>query len=191
MYVYVKKLALLELFLVLIFAAGSFAYSMWYEGVGVNAYVRIGEYRVRIGSGKAVSCCYRVEFECIQGDGESITFIVKDAFPGWCGWVGVVISNEGTLPVRIEDFTVAGEGDLSGYISVDEVYFYGPFKRDFKSVWGRVECEDLPFEGYVDPPVEFYPGEKIVVWAKIVIDSNAPYGSSGSITMDLSFSPSL
>lgn len=184
------KLLTLELVLLATIPLSSYAYSLWYESLLINVQVKMGELNLKIGSCKAVSCCRNVEFKCVKVDDE-VYLIIEKAYPGWEGWFGLVIVNEGSIPVMLRDVRISREGALSQYISISAMYFYGPYKRGFREVWGRVKCEDLPFKGYINPPVEVDLGEKVIVWAKIVIKDTAPYGASGSLSIKLEFTPSI
>jgi len=175
----------LILSVMLVLTLTAYAYSAWSQSLRLNVYVKTGEFNVEIGSCKAVSCFKHVEFEC--DDCNDGFIIVENAFPGWEGWIGLVIANEGTLPAELYDVIIEASGDIADHIRVRDIYFYGPFKTSFKEVWGHVTCDDLPFDGYVLPPIEMFPGEKVVVWIDIYLDEETPYDSLGTLDITLEF----
>jgi len=166
-----------------------YAYSMWYAILGVNVTIETGEFNVEIGSCKAVSCSPCCCTDCeVSDDGSTVYIMFENVPPGWVGWIGLVIANEGSVTAEIEDVTVSASGELTGHLHVVHVYFYGPYKTSFKEVWGKVECEDLPFPGWIEPPVILDPGYKVVSWIEIYLDEETPYGASGTLIVELNTS---
>ena len=163
-----KKLPLLMLLAVLLLAGAN---AMWFEELGMNVGVSMASLDLSITSYKLLcQYCDCDEGDCemvVNDDGKEASVITYNVPPGSALWVGLVISNDGTVPAVLTDVVV--EGEATG----TEVYVYGPFRSPGNSgVWGNVELSELPFSGDTGlPGNDCDPSFKYVVWIKIVVPS--------------------
>ena len=91
-------------------------------------------------------------------------------------WIGIVFENTGTIPVTFKYVAVTYVGTEPsswGYTT----YVYGPISTGVgvEDFWGNLDCEDLPIDGNVIPPVTIDPGEKLVFWINIVVDDEGDF----------------
>ncbi len=117
-------------------------------------------------------CC--IDIQCgiieVSENGERATVYVLNVKPGTEVWVGLVLSNDGDIPVKLTSIDVYDEN----MTRVGDVYVYGPFRAPGTSgVWGHVTTDDLPFPGNVSLPSPFCdPGLKLIAWIHMVTPDN-------------------
>ncbi len=148
------------------------ASAMWLEELKIDVEVSTGDFDLKITSYKLLCevCGCKGSVEIVD-DGEGIQVVVDNVAPGSGVWIGLVLSNDGTLPLALTDVRVDGGTPA-------EVYVYGPFRSPGNSgVWGRVRVRDLPLPGDTGlPSPTCEPGYKLVVWIRF----KAPNSESSS-----------
>lgn len=153
-------------------AAAFLASSTWDDVQEIGVDLTTGTWDPVIGSYKILGCC------CTDDHGEhEYNITVSDdtaelnlSHPGCMDghgkhhslWVGLVVENDGTVPVTLHGVTVSSDGNLS-YTA----YLYGPLESIGNSgYWGQVNCSELPLNNSVDHVV-VYRSDKAVVWIQI------------------------
>jgi len=140
-------------------------YAMWFDKLRANVKVTLGSFDLKITSQKFLCeyCDGDESYIDVSGDGKSVQVFVADAEPNSAIWVGLVLSNEGSLPLKLIQVSVLGCDD-------SEFYVYGPFQAPGTSgVWDRVRLSDLPFYGDVGlPSPGCDPSKKLIVWIKMM-----------------------
>ncbi len=161
-------------------------YAMWFDKLRANVKVTLGSFDLKITSQKFLCehCDCDESYVNVSSDGKSAQVFVADAKPNSSIWVGLVLSNEGTLPLKLVQVSISG-------CNYSEVYVYGPFQAPGTSgVWGRVRLSDLPFLGDVGlPSPACDPSKKLIVWIKML--SPALEGTKAKYTITLSSAISI
>ena len=95
----------------------------------------------------------------------TVRIFVSKLRKGHSIWVGLVISNNGTLPAKIENIMVKG----LQHEDKTTIYIYGPLHAPGTSgVWSNVCCKDLPFPGNTSLPSNaIYSNKKLIAWIHI------------------------
>lgn len=158
-------------------------YSIWINNLGadVNIYVS-GVAKPTIGSYKAFVNYYLNNFSCVDyrgfedyqvvvsSDNESVSIIYENRSSGVLNismWIGLVISNEGGVPVNIYSLRLV----INGYYGEHyfNQYFYGPYKTGIGyREWGRVDPCQLPYQNY-SLSIVIDSGWKTIVWINVFI----------------------
>ena len=176
MHGYLPLLALMLLVVVLY----SVAYAMWFEELGANVGIYVGTMDFKITSHKFLcgECDRDESYVGVSDDGESAQVVIVDAAPNSSAWVGLVLSNEGTLPIKLTHVHVDDGGSSN-------IYVYGPFQAPGTSgVWGRVKLGDLPFPDDVGlPSPTCDPSKKLIVWIEIICPDSEGVETSYTITL--------
>ena len=180
----VRQLYALFIVLTLTLLLTSQAYSLWYGKLRANFTVSVGELDVKIGSYKIISCC-QCSHECpetysssanLSPNGKRLTIIFENVYPEWKSYIGIVITNDGTLPAKLKSVNVNIIEDSEILNSFHyEVMYFGPYnKGDFaRTVWSNIKCcDDLESLSSTSPPITFYPSQKIIAWIELGIDEN-------------------
>ncbi|MCS7132030.1 MAG: signal peptidase I, partial [Hadesarchaea archaeon] len=169
------RLALPLSLLLIATAASGFAYSHWSETLFIEGtvttgkwYTHIGSYKIRVPRGIEVE-------DRLSPDNRTLGLTCDDVFESWYCWIGLVIPNDGSMPIGVLRPAVEfSPGEAADDIQV-EMYFYGPFSRgDFTDVYAHVKLPPLgpndiapPPPGDVPPPIALDPGQKAVIWIKV------------------------
>ncbi|RLF08805.1 MAG: hypothetical protein DRJ62_07915 [Thermoprotei archaeon] len=180
-------LAAVALSLVLSFMLMNTSVSMWLEDLDINASVSVGSADVRIKCYKVMSRCCCCCCFCIGNcsaqlvNGKVLNVVVGRIHDGSRVWIGLLLKNKGTLPAWVKGVEVnyyCGDVDIYNSLNVT-AYFYGPFKFPGSiSVWALINsfrdcCHNLPFPHHVNPPVRVEPGERVIVWIKLYVNSTS------------------
>ena len=187
-----NKIILSSMLLLAVVASWGVAYAMWFGELRVNTMINMGSGELDITSTKLLcsydheccdNCCNdssrdhghdhdhsHCSYECgvieVSDDGETAYIHVLDAMPGSDIWIGLVLSNDGSLPVSLANIRIY----VNGTEETGEYYVYGPYRAPGTSgVWGHVDIDDLPFPGYISlPSTPCNPSEKLIAWIHVV-----------------------
>jgi len=191
-----KSLAAISLILLL--AAMAQGYSLWYDSLKARAVVKTGSTGGSITSYKALGVPDPLDPLCrasegslsLELDNTRAIVVFENVSQGWISWVGLVVSNDGSLPVNI----------LAPNVTVGEnftynAFLYGPFQAPGTSgVWGGVDPCNMYNNtlSYGDPfpsvgsvaQVELDPSQKAVIWILVVYEGVASLANT-TITVEL------
>ena len=148
----------------------------WRDRLRIVGVVKTGKWTPEIGSYKIVTPTGYDEYSPITAtigeEGQCLKVICVNVSTGWHIWVGLLVANDGTVPVKILNPQVLIKPiDLSGNFTVN-IYLYGPYSRgDHIEVWGEVDMEDLPFSGSVET-VALNPSQKAVIWIEFIFNGD-------------------
>ncbi len=195
----------LSLFLVFILIT-LIGYSMWFEKLSVNVYVDTASSDTKIGSYKAQVCCIHSHCNCcccschgledyqmsLSSDGK--TLYLRDIDSSCCSchdglsnvtiWIGLIIENNGELPVRIDHFNITIHGNYS--METINTYLHGPYKTGIGyHEWGHVDGCDLPYPNYVSSII-LDQGEKLIAWIEVNL-----YNASGYLDINVTLDNTL
>jgi len=178
-------LAVVLLFVVL----SNVAYAMWSETLHVNMKMSMGEFDTRICCYKVLTCCRHCNVTSQLSDNSKALFVsFENLHPGWIEWVALIICNKGTLPAELIGTSVtiveASDGieDHFHY----EVHYYGPLRiHDLKNI----RCCRLPLPFNSSLPLQFDPGQKVLVLIELHID--ALYHGEGELNTVFAIRTSL
>lgn len=159
-------------------AVTGFAYSHWSETLYIEGTVRTGTWSTTttIGSYKILSPWNDGLITHHLSTGNRTLRIATDnVFQCWYAWVGLVIHNEGTLPVNVKAPTYEFSPDNVENCFEIQTYFYGPYSGgDFTVVYAHVKLPPLepndiapPPPGNVSPPITIDPCQHAVIWIKL------------------------
>ena len=141
------------------------AYAMWSDKLRANVRVSLGSLDLKVTSHKFLcECCdHDSSYINVSNDGRSVEVYINNAEPNSSVWIGLVLSNEGTLPLKLTHIDVSN-------CKYPEIYVYGPFRAPGTSgVWGRVRICDLPFSGDTGlPSLSCDLSMKLIVWIKML-----------------------
>ncbi|MCD6196727.1 MAG: hypothetical protein J7J82_08090 [Staphylothermus sp.] len=160
-------------------------YSMWFRNLEANINISTGNTDPVIGSYKVFisdecirshhsGCMYRG----IDEDDANISvskseFIISLNYRECTTeqnnvslWIGLVFSNEGTVPIRLVSPSVNIVGEYEN--AKDEDYYYGPYKTGigYLPVWGRIDPCDLPLPNSTNN-LNIDPDWKGIIWIRI------------------------
>ena len=167
-----------------------FGYSHWTDSVTkqIKMHVRCPEATI-----KSYKCVSEFDDDWIDKDPaedevppggfSTLTIRTDRAFPGWYVWIGLLIQNQGPLPVEVDvpEYKVTMNGEVS-YTTKE--YFYGPYTNDEwitykKTYWETITWKYLKEKGEPPgdsktPPIELEPSgpsnrNRMVMWIYIEI----------------------
>jgi hypothetical protein len=171
-----KRLAAIAL--ILLVATMAQAHSLWSDTLGTRAVVETGYTGGNITSYKAHGVPDPTDPLCrasegnvsLELGGSRAVVVFYNISQGWIAWIGLVVSNDGTLPTRILEPSVGLASNFT-----HEPYIYGPFQAPGTSgAWGGVDPCEIYNETLVygepfpsigsSPQVLIDPGQKAIVW---------------------------
>ncbi|RLG72713.1 MAG: hypothetical protein DRO23_10015 [Thermoprotei archaeon] len=160
-------LAVVLLFVVL----SNVAYAMWSETLHVNMKMSMGEFDTRICCYRVLTCCHHCNVTSQLSDNSKALFVsFENLHPGWTGWVALIICNKGTLPAELIGTSVTiveASDDIEDHFHY-EIHYYGPLKiHDLKNI----RCCHLPLPFNSSLPIQFDPGQKVLVLIELHIDA--------------------
>ncbi|RLI28623.1 hypothetical protein DRO58_01755 [Candidatus Bathyarchaeota archaeon] len=173
----IRKLVAIAVIPLILLTLTGMAYTHWADRVEIIGVVETGKWRPEIGSYKIVTPVGYDEENPVNGeiseDKQSLLVTCANVSEGWNIWVGLIIANEGTIPVEMgEPGIYIRPLDQSESFNV-EIYLYGPYDRGgHTEVWGGVKMEDLPFEGNVTGSIILNPSQKAVVWIEFTFEGD-------------------
>jgi hypothetical protein len=194
-----KGLTFIGVQLLLVVITLSAAQFLWSEQLSVNFSVNTGYSNISIGSYKVIvteccNCCccdengdhgnhegceyYEDDAEIIDNGSTLSTNFTLSNDTEMVVWMGLVISNEGTIPGNLTGVIVS----YSSNVTLDDfsvsTYYYGPYDGgDFTVVWANIctpQTCNLPAPGDVSTPITLFTGQKAVVWMQLNISSLDP-----------------
>ena len=179
-----RKLAAIAMILLITTLAQS--YALWSDSLKAGVIVKTGSTGSSITSHKALGvpdvsdplCRLSEGTVSIELDGTRAVVTFENISQGWIAWIGLVISNDGTLPVEILGPNVSLDANFTY-----QAFLYGSFKSPGTSgVWGSVDPCDMynntitygdPFPSIgASPLVELDPSDKAIVWILVSYTGN-------------------
>lgn len=162
-------------------------YAVWTDTITKTYMLTVGTIETEIGSYKTITNYNDDLITVIQPNRETLQIICQVG-PSWYLWVGLLIHNEGTLPVRIISFTISTNNtDMWNEYFTYEEYFYGPFKDgEFTEVWAPYPPNTPPPPGNIPlSTISLNHCQKMVAWQHLHISdaySNSVFGLEITIT---------
>lgn len=158
-------------------------YSIWLNTLESNVNINIARFgKLVIGSYKVFINFYSNNCNCLEYrgvednqitlsiDNRSISIMLQRSIGevyNLSMWIGLVISNEGGVPVNAYSFRVLINGFYGEYFT--NHYFYGPYKTGLGyREWGRVDPCQLPFINY-NQSIVIDSDWKTIAWINIVV----------------------
>ncbi|MEM4970556.1 MAG: hypothetical protein QXE01_04805 [Sulfolobales archaeon] len=140
------------------------AASMWSDRLEISARIKTAKSNVHITSYKILGLGQQRDGKClaiegyieIGGSGRNAIAIFTNITPGWYGWVGLVISNDGSFPRAVSKPSISVPINFTSY-----TFLYGPYRSPGKTpIWSSVDiCSMTDNLRSVGNP---FPGEKSV-----------------------------
>ena len=152
------------------------SYAYWRDKLEIVAVVKTGRWISKIHSYKIVPPPGYGEHSQVTAiigeDCQCLNVTCVNVSTGWHIWIGILVANDGTVPVKILNPQVLiTPRDLSENFTVN-TYLYGPYSRgDHIKIWDEVNMEDLPFNGSVET-VALNPSQKAVIWIKFTFNGD-------------------
>jgi len=177
---YSSKLTVLTLIPIIALTLTGIAYSYWQEELQIIAVVKTGFGKLTIGSekllvptGEGFEEKHPIEYY-ITGDGQALVAECGNVSSNWKIAVGLVLENDGTLPVHLKDVEVWFNSSTEDF-SVKK-YYYGPFPpgEKFKEYWSGLKIEEIPPIGDREPPIPLNPNDRTVIWTVIEYSGTEP-----------------
>jgi len=159
----------------LITATSGLAYSHWSESLYINTTVNtgtwncsvIGSYKVLVPTGYDDINAEPENY--LSADNRTLVITCDNVFNCWYTWVGLKITNVGTIPELVKTPIIEFDPDVGGSFEVEN-YFYGPYRYGYEvpeGLWGQAKVDNLPFEPYGTSPIVADPNEHVIVWIKL------------------------
>lgn len=189
------KLLVSILIPMLLIPLAGFGYAHWTDSVTKQIKMHMGCVKASIISYKCLSKFDEwididpPEDQVPEEGFNTLRISTDNAFPGWCVWIGLLIKNQGSLPVEIgiPEYKVTMNPPDSVSYTLNE-YFYGPYKGgEFNDagVWDGIGGGN--YEGILDPdegvngvddelpPIKLEPDgglneNKLVIWIYLEIE---------------------
>ena len=168
-----RLVAPLALILILTAAFG-LAYSHWSEILYISGTVTTGTWSTTIGSYKVLVPIGYDDINAepenyLSTDNRTLVITCDNVFNCWYTWVGLKITNVGTVPELVKTPMIEFNPYVGGSFEV-ETYFYGPYRYEHEvpeGLWGQAKVDNLPFEPYGTSPIVADPNEHVIVWIKL------------------------
>ncbi len=181
------------------------ATSMWYDSLGVNVTVHMGDPRWEIGSYRGFqkftynvcncshTACTGLDTLTLSDNAHYLDVKINTTVdwhsPHHCGcnhsitgkvksiWIGLVLENHGTIPLKLKYVRVTSIGQDTPSSWDMTTYAYGPEKHGIgnKPYWGHLSCFNLPVSGSKPLPYTLPPGYKTVVWINLALNGSGVY----------------
>jgi len=154
------------------------AASMWSDRLEISAKIKTAQSNIHITSYKAMGFGENRNGRClaIEGhvtlsmDGKKAITVFTNITLGWHGWIGLVISNDGSFPKDVSRPSIAIPINFTS-----RVFLYGPYRSPGNTpIWGSVDIcamtDNLrgtgnPFPGENSrSSVYLEPGYKAISW---------------------------
>ncbi|MDT7895897.1 MAG: hypothetical protein RQ855_06800 [Desulfurococcales archaeon] len=168
------------LLMIMLLAMIPAAAGLWSDMLEISVRVKTGAAVISITSYKAYGFKELRDGRCIASDasvnigdnGKTLQAIFTGVGRGWFGWIGIVISNDGSFPRSLPKLSVAIVPATNFSTSI---FLYGPFRSPGNSgVWDSVDIclmrqnmlsSGNPFPGNMDHySVYLEPGYKAISW---------------------------
>jgi hypothetical protein len=181
-----KPTALMLIPIIALTLAG-IAYSHWQERLQIIAVVKTGFRRLTIGSEKLLAPTgegfnenHPIEYY-ITGDKQALVAYCGNVTSGWKIAVGLVLENDGTLPIYLEEVRVEFNPPIKFSV---EKYYYGPFQpgEKFNQYWSGLKIEEIPPSGYSEPHMLLESNDRAVTWTVIEYAGTEPISVEITVT---------
>jgi len=152
------------------------SHAYWRDKLEIVAVVETGRWISKIHSYKIATPPGYSEHSPVTAtigeDGQCLKVTCVNVSRGWHIWVGLLVVNDGTIPVKILSPQVLIKPiDLNGNFTVN-IYLYGPYSsRDYVEAWDGIDAKNLSLEGSVKT-VTLKPSQKAVIWIKFTFNGD-------------------
>lgn len=165
-----EKIATLFLICLISLTITGYTYSHWTDTLTIFGTINMGNLKIAIDDEKLIPDNGYSK----TPDNKTIT-ISAAITTGWQIWVGLVIENNGTLPVTItHEATATNDIQYKGYFQ-NETHFYGPYTTIPPEAWDDLNgTNPPPPSGEKTPPIDVPKGDRLVVWQKIWVNGTLP-----------------
>ena len=156
----------------------------WRDRLRIVGIVKTGKWTPKIGSYKIVTLPDYDEHglitATIREKRQCLEVTCRNVSTGWYIWVGLLVVNDGTVPVKILSPQVSIEPiDLNENFTVN-TYLYGPYSSgDHIEAWDGIDTKNLSSYGSVKTitlnpvkAVTLKPSQKAVIWIKFTFNGD-------------------
>jgi hypothetical protein len=178
----ISKLTALMLIQIVALAMLGIAYSHWQETLTITGTIKTGYVNLVIGSekvlvprGEGYDENHPITYYKTP-DNHILIVTCENVTSGWRIAIGLLMHNEGTLPLIVKDVSLTFENaeGIMEYFTIT-TYYYGsyPTGTNFNQLgaWDGIKIEDAPVNGYVTPPMPLDPCEHAISWTLIQFDT--------------------
>ncbi len=154
------------------------AVSMWSDRLEISVRIKTAQSNVHITSYKILGLGQQKDGKCLTSEGyieigvsgRNAIIIFTNITPGWYGWVGLVISNDGSFPKLVSKPSTSIPINFTAH-----AFLYGSYRSLSKApVWGSVSICSMvdnlrsvgnPFPGESSASsIYLEPGYKTISW---------------------------
>ena len=145
--------------------------ALWNSMLKVQGVVKTGSYDPEITSTKLIITNH-CQCNCTHSHGEGtlekdpnnhlrIYIHINHAHHNTTIWLGLIISNKGTIPFKITHVDTNATNP--------ETYVYGPYQApETSQAWSHATATTLPYPGYTRPPSpSLQAPQKLILWIKL------------------------
>jgi hypothetical protein len=180
-----QKLTALILIPLIALAILGITYSHWQETLTITGTIKTGYVNLVIGSEKVLVPTGEGYDEnhpityYKTSDKHTLIVTCKNVTNGWRIAIGLLMHNEGTLPLNVEGVSLTLE-DAEGVMQYFNIttYYYGPYPTGTNfnrlGAWDGIKIGDIPVNGYVPPPIPLNPCQHAISWTTISYNGTQP-----------------
>jgi hypothetical protein len=191
-----EKLTALILVPIIALAILGVTYSHWQETLTITGTIKTGYVNLVIGSEKVLVPCgegydenHPITYHKTS-DNHTLIVTCENVTSGWRIAIGLLMHNEGTLPLTVKNVSLAFENadGIMEYFNIN-TYYYGPYPTgtNFNQLgaWDGIEINQIPVEGYLEPPISIplNPCEHAISWTLIRFETDNPEAEGRTITI--------
>ena len=158
------------------------AYSHWQDTVQIQGIIKMGHRKLIIDSekllvptGTGFNETHPIYYY-VTPDNESLIAECQNVDYNWTIAIGLLIKNEGTLPLTLKQTQITlNITDTTNFITT--TFYYGPFPpgTNFNfPYWDGTKFDQVPPDGYKDPPILLDPDDHAITWTTINYNGTQP-----------------
>lgn len=176
-----KILAILNLILLLTIING-LTYCHWQDTVQIQGTIKMGHRKLIIDSEKLLVPTgtgfddIHPIYYYITPDKQSLIAECQNVDYNWTIAIGLLIKNDGTLPLTLKQTQITlNITDTTNFTTT--TYYYGSFPpgTNFNfPYWDGISLDQVPPDGYKDPPISLDPDDHAITWTTINYNGTQP-----------------
>ena len=190
------KLAALMLVPIIALAILCVTYSHWQETLTITGTITVGYANLVISSekvlvppGEGYDEHHPITYYKTS-DNHTLVITCVNVTSGWRIAIGLLMHNEGTLPLNVKNVSLTFENanSIMEYFNIT-TYFYGPYSTgtNFNQLgaWDGIKINQIPVGGYLEPPISIplNPCEHAISWTLIQFETTDPEAEGRTITI--------
>lgn len=176
-----KILVILNLILLLTIING-LTYSHWQDTVQIQSTIKMGHRKLIIDSekllvptGTGFNDTHPIYYY-VTPDKKSLIAECQNVDHNWTIAIGLLIKNNGTLPLTLRQTKITFNiTDTANFTTT--TYYCGPFPpgTNFNfPYWDGISFDQVPPDGYKDPPIPLNPEDHAITWTTIDYNGTQP-----------------